>query len=794
MTNRHDRIALLRKLLSPAAMAERVRAAEERERLLVTIESRVREGLPQCAARDELCPGEPMGALNRDLRLWREYGLDGLIDARRPPTINGIPSEAKGLVQAIGKVQPDWSVAKIRDHLEEQHEICASLRAVRVWLQRAGLTRKRVERPKSATKPTPPTTDAPTLPAEAEAEWEVYRHPFAGAEILKGVDLLHRSVEQIAEAVSTHARNLPMPPEVRDDRGDRDGRGRFRPSYNRVRPRRFARLGAKFESVRLRRQTKNPRTMKIAQTSVRAIAAKLMALVMAPIAVAYDLQELAHGLYAQLGRLVGFAYRPATLDKFKRELKYAEVADLLSDQWLHLLRDDGGEVVDSATGAVLLFGDATTRELHTRHFTRSLKVSARNRVVPGMETLTLNSGGGSILQYSVHSGHVAIHKALPALMTMYERTFGPAQVDRVLVVDREGHAREFFQAIASKWKFIISLRSNVTGPNAQFRNQTEWMPFPDGGEICEAELLLRAKRKADQMWVRVVGLRRHPKGSTQWLATNTAPTPFTPVLVVQSYFQRWPCQEHRFRDGKGRVGLQRQQGYGKEVPDRVAVLKEVEVLQAEVGTLVDQIGDVEDDLRWLNEQKATTAEQVDSLATRERRAIEALRAVGDASQDPFIHAAKAVADLGGQLQEATSKLRAQEEIGANLTKSQANLRAALGPQQKRLDKLLQDAETFVVDRELDEIMMLPKALFLEVCMRAQRSLLHTRLETDTLIRRVLQLPGELHVRKDERRVVIYRNPDDPEISAAVEGAVARLAITHPALCISMADPPGDRIR
>lgn len=793
MTNRHDRIALLRKLLSPTAMAERVRVAEERERLLVTIEARVSEGLTQCAARDELCPGEPMGALNRDLRLRRKYGLDGLIDARRPPTINGVPSEAKGLVQAIGKAQPAWSVVKIRDHLEEQHEICASLRAVRLWLQCAGLTRKRVARPKSATRQPAPTSAAPT-PPPAEAEWEVYRHPFAGAELLKGVDLLHRSVEQIAEAISTHARDLPTPPQVRDDRGDRDGRGRFRPSYNRVQPRRFAKLGAKFESVRLQRQTKNPKKMKIAQTSARAIATKLMALVMMPIAVAYDLQELAHGLYAQLGRLVGFAYRPATLDKFKRELKYAEVADLLSDHWLHLLRDDGGEVVDSATGAVLLFGDATTRELHTRHFTRSLKVSARNRVVPGMETLTLNSGGGSILQYSVHSGHVAIHKALPELMTMYERTFGPAQVDRVLVVDREGHAREFFQAIASKWKFIISLRSNVTGPNAKFRKQTEWMPFPGGGEVCEAELLLRAKRRADEMWVRVVGLRRHPKGSTQWLATNTGLTPFTPVLVAQSYFQRWPCQEHRFRDGKGRVGLQRQQGYGKEVPDRVAVLKEAEVLKAEVGTLGDQLGDVEDDLRWLNEQKTATAAQVRSLATRERSAIEALRAVADAPQAPFVNAAKAVADLGGQLHEATSKLRAQEEIGATLLKAQASLRAALAPQQKRLDKLRQDAETFVVDRELDEIMMLPKALFLEVCMRAQRSLLRTRLETDTLIRRVLQLPGELHVRKDERRVVIYRNPDDPEITAAVEGAVAKLAITHPALCISMADPPGDRIR
>lgn len=44
-------------------MTERVRVAEERERLLVAIEAKVREGLTQRATRDELCPGEPMGAL-----------------------------------------------------------------------------------------------------------------------------------------------------------------------------------------------------------------------------------------------------------------------------------------------------------------------------------------------------------------------------------------------------------------------------------------------------------------------------------------------------------------------------------------------------------------------------------------------------------------------------------------------------------------------------------------------------------------------------------------------------------
>ena len=100
MTNRHDRIAELRRLLAPEAMAARTRAAEEREALLRRVDARVQQGVSQMAARNEICPDEPKGVLNRDLRLWRAWGLDGLIDARRPPTTNDVPRSARTLAVA----------------------------------------------------------------------------------------------------------------------------------------------------------------------------------------------------------------------------------------------------------------------------------------------------------------------------------------------------------------------------------------------------------------------------------------------------------------------------------------------------------------------------------------------------------------------------------------------------------------------------------------------------------------------------------------------------------------------
>lgn len=794
MTNRHDRIAELRRLLAPEAMAARTRAAEEREALLRRVDARVQQGVSQMAARNEICPDEPKGVLNRDLRLWRAWGLDGLIDARRPPTTNDVPRSARTLAVALAQAHAEWTAPVIVAHLQQHHQLRVAERSVRIWLQAAGVAR-RAGRPAGpprvgAGDAKPAATAATGSPKEQVA---VYRHSFAGAELLLGVDAISAGIPRLAAAVSAHARKLPIPDDPDDDRADRDPRGHFLAAYNRPRPRRYARLGSKFESSRFRAATKNLRAMKLTGTSQGTIGRKLLALTLLPIAVDRDVRELDHGLSQRFGRLTGFPYRSATLEKFKSELKFAEASDVLARGWAELLRDEG-EPADAATGAVMVFGDTTTRPLHTALYTRSLRVSSKNRVMPGMSTVTLTNGGGSIVQYSVCSGTVAVHQALPALLERYEATFGPGKANRVLVVDREGHARDFFRSIGDRWRFIIALRGSVTGPKAEFRGRTEWVVQASGGMVCEAELFLRGKRARDGMWVRVVGFRRHAEGSVLWFATNTPPTPFAPAEVVRLYFQRWPCQELRFRDAKGRVGLHRQHGYGKSLPDKVAVVQRTDELQAEVVGLEDQLFDVQADAAWVAEQHTQATSMVDGLTIAERSALDTLRDATAGPHGALLNAANEVTRVRAELLAAVAERdRRQQEVDS-LRRASDKLCADLEKRRGEIAAISKRAEAFVVDHELDEVMMLPRALFLHATMRLQRDLLGTRFETDTLIRRVLQLPGELHVGEETRRVVIYRTPEDPEVDEALARAVARLASTRPDLGISLADPPGDRIR
>jgi transposase len=794
MTDRHARIAELRRLLSPEAMAARIRAAEEREALLRRVDARVRQGVSQMAARNEICPDQPKGALNRDLRLWRIWGLDGLIDTRRPPTTNGVPAIAHTLAVAVAMMHADWTAPDIAAHLEEHHGLAVAERSVRIWLRAAGIAR-RVGRPSGLQRVQSQEAEgaAPVPPVAAEQPVAVYRHAFAGAELLLCVDVIADGVPRLAEAVSAHARGLPVPGEPLDDRADRGPRGRFLAAYNRARPRRFAQLGSKFESSRFRAAIKNLRAMKIAETSPTTIARKLLALVMLPVAVNRDVGELDHGVSERFGRLVGYSYRSATLNKFKAELKFAEAANVLQRGWAELLRDEG-EPVDPTTGAIMVFGDTTTRPLNTALYTRSLRVATKNRVMPGMSTVTLTNGGGSIVQYSVVSGTVAIHQALPALLDGYAVTFGPGTADRVLVVDREGHVRSFFESIGDRWRFIIALRGSVTGPNAEFRGQTAWVPRADGGLVCEAELFLRGKRKSDGMWVRVVGFRRHEEGSVLWFATNTPATPFAPAEVVRLYFQRWPCQELRFRDAKGRVGLQRHHGYGKSLPDKVVLVQRTDELKAEVAGLEDQLSDAQADAAWLKDQCAQTTYKVDRLSAEERVALGALREATAGPHDALMAAANDVTRLHAELQDAVAERTNRQDELARVGRTSGKLRADVDKRREEIATLSRRAEAFVVDHALDEVMMLPRALFLHATMSLQRDLLETKFETDTLIRRVLQLPGELHVGDGVRRVVIYRTPHDPEVDKALERAVERLAKRRPGLAISLADPPGDRIR
>src|SRR5690606_4801089 len=120
-----------------------------------------------------------------------------------------------------------------------------------------------------------------------------------------------------------------------------------------------------------------------------------------------------------------------------------------------------------------------------------------------------------------------------------------------------------------------------------FEEVGPWQPYQEGpDEVCDGFLWLKDNRKGEKpLRVRVVGRRRHRTGRVAWYATNVASDEFPPSDVIRLYFERWPAQEHVYRDGSGVVGLDVHHGYGKKKVDNVAVLDRIETLDGQIRRL-----------------------------------------------------------------------------------------------------------------------------------------------------------------------------------------------------------------
>lgn len=772
MPTPEDRISRIRSFRGAEVDAQRRAAAVEEAALLDAVVALVADGMTIKDALAQKFPDAKYPSMARRLRRYGEGGVDALYNKRLAPVREDLPRDLGEHIVALGKVLRGKTASDIQALLASEG-VEVSLSTVTSYLRDAGLTRGR-GRPAGRRSAAPKAPATPVEPRPVETD-----HPLAGAELLRVLDEIDGCTLKFAKVLQDHALGLPTP-EVTDeeDPNDRDERGRFRPSYNRAKPRRFERQNSKFDSARFRRITKDPKKFRFTQTSLQAVHLKVRAIVMSPVVVQRGrITELRHGLEERLGVLTGRTLAGSTLYKFLSEAKVADVGEVLQEAWLDHVLEKEGEAVDGQTGAVVLYGDATTHPHYTRLFELSTKVSQINKVAPGVTTVTLNSARGMTLQYAAYSGHADVGKVVFDMLEHHaERTEG-GEASRLVVLDRESHAVQLFKRLSPNWLFIIPLRSNVTGNPDLFSDMTPWAPWKGTAEICEAKLLLRDRRKGEKsLLIRVVGLRRHPEGQVLWFATNSTADPFTPAHVVRLYFDRWPRQEARYRDAKGRVALHRQHGYGKEEIDNVTVITRLEEIEVTKGQLKDQLYDAACDLVWCEQEGGPKLEKAVQLAEQEEvAAAQALGASAGAAQA----ALRAVQDKWTRsreaLQQAKTKLQNQGAAEEKARRTVQHLAARYERLSAEEAEIGDRRRVFRLDTELDEIQLAFKCTFIRLCGMLQ-TLLRTKLEIDTLITRVLTLPGRCITSADGKRreVLLYRNPRDVEMTTRLESACAEL--------------------
>ncbi len=469
-------------------------------------------------------------------------------------------------------------------------------------------------------------------------------------------------------------------------------------------------------------------------------------------------------------------------NKFLRDLKFADVSDTvqpsMAEFWLgHRELTDG-----PLTGWVLAYVDTATKPVWTHHFTRCVRVSSRGRIMPGISTVYLNIGPGTPVLYQSYSGHASLPAEVPNLLRSYAEVAGDQTVRRLVVCDREGHSVAFMRALAAAgWQFIIPLRKSVTGPSATFSDQTEWMPYKDAGdEVRGSKLVLNDSSDRDHpLIVRVIERRRHrTQKKIEHYATSVAPEELPDAVVLDTYFERWPNQEHRFRDGNGRVHLDAHHGYGKLKVDNVAVLDrldqlagQIRRLDADVVRIEEQARDNDTELAGLRDALATAGPKIEA----DRKKLDDAMAGNHTMNAELRRIYASAKHWEPWLEDTRHKVVLAERRAAEADRKRIAAKEGRARKLADRDRLEAKTEIFTVDVALDQVCTALKLAFMNLAaMFMSRYLPGPRFQLDTLIRGILTLPGERVRTPQTETVRIYRADRDTELMARVEEACRRL--------------------
>jgi len=761
MKEPHDpKLKRLTELLSPEQWAARVALARDRAPAFEQVRVLIEEGDSARQAIRDVFPGEPIESRYSQYLRYAERGWEGLIDRRMVVRERKVTNEMEGFIRGMLDGNPGVRSPQLCQAVKDRFDVEMGDSTMREWLRGAGLSAP-VGRPSSST-----------------ASRKAVALPCAGAELLKAVEQETGAVSQLTRDLALALGGLEPPVgEARDDRGDRDEKGRFLGSYNEPEPRTEPELGAKFDSVEAHREGKDLPAMRAANSSVESLHRKNMAMVMLPLlasSVRWD--GVANWKGDWLGELCGFPYKPATLDKHLREHKYAGVSDVARESVARFWTSLEGPVKDPATGAIVLYADISTKPHWTHHFSHVAPMARMGgRIMPGSSTLTLHSGYGTPLVYRTFYGKASLPKEIGGILEQYERAAGEGTARRLVVMDREASTTWLLKELDPRWLYVIPLKSSVTGPNARFEAQSEWEPYGEHDRVCSSHLLLNdSKDPKNPLRVRVVGRHRGRSDKLAWFATNAPEGEFPPAALVDAYFGRWPLQEQIYRDGNAAVNLDARYGYGKKKVQNIAVLDGIERLDGQIRRAEgkrDRDRDQLDELRTAWEDCNTRIASLDSHVPKLRE--EVARAMASDSP-PTEQAREDFRSLTICEQWLTDSRAEAVETERQQRKSEDKVeRCEMSIQRKNKERraLERRVDVFTVDTELDDLLVAYKLTFLNLCATMLRIYFPgLNVETTTLIDHVLTLPGDRVRTHATETIRIYRQPRDTRFMQHVDKA------------------------
>lgn len=769
-----QRLKRVRSRISPQNWDRRVAKAREVEKKLKRVEALAQGGDSLNIAFAKVA-GEAAEAtrasLWRWLKLYQEYGFEGLVDARTPREAK-LTDECRQRIEALRLANSQVSAEAVTEVLEQQGVTqVPSSASIRKVFRRVDGRRAR------------------EMAEQQAGRTETIALPLAGAELLLAAEMEAGVMAALTDEVvvigaEANAAAGDRTPE-KDTKG-RSQKGQFTARYNRARRRLPGEeIAGYLRSSAEKAKGRVPNWARFTHEDRSTIAPKVETLVLSwGVAEMKGWDALRAPNVAGLEPLTGYAYMPSTLAKLTSALAKSLAGDRLlaatGVRWHQVAKEHWGE-----RGAIAaLYVDNHAKEVWSSLYTMSGKVSHLSRVMPCITSTYVHTGAGAPIVASVQSGSAPLAPRLHELVESTERLLDE-EIRRAVVIDAEGSTFDVLESFVksnadpSKSRIIVTPLRPSRAPELEIRHGpgSYYRQYRENDELRVGQATLTHKTTGRTLEIGTLEVRREHRESDTILLTNGLTLGAQGRELADLYFGRWPLQENFFKDG-GAVWLAEHRTNCAEIVVNVAVESKLERLGRQQQAAQAKLVDLEKNRESCQEGARRTAGELDE-ATNELRArrkkLDELVAKGLRDGKELGQAAVGHQVALARTESATiANKRAQEK--KEKLKTQVEKLTADGERialaQKKLRPL---ARIRQLDVEADKILTATKLALLLLATFALREYLPClAISPRTFLTRVMPLQGRREIGKSDEEVVFYENPRDPEVTVGLRTACESL--------------------
>jgi hypothetical protein len=241
--------------------------------------------------------------------------------------------------------------------------------------------------------------------------------------------------------------------------------------------------------------------------------------------------------------------------------------------------------------------------------------------------------------------------------------------------------------------------------------------------------------------------------------------------LAELYFRRWPVQENAFKELSSSVRLDQHRGNCSRMVTNVAVVTELEQLEARLDRDVTKLGELSS-ARVLLEKESKQQQQTlhkaeAALAVRQRRLDERIEQ-GRTEGKMF---SRIVIDHHQVTQKVEAIRKGVKDVQSKLQRnetSQTKLEARIEKTTHRQKKLKPHKTIREVDTAQDTFLTAMKLTAAQLISFVLREyLLLLKITSQTFIQQVLTTRGRREVYDTHELVTFYENERDPEVTAAL---------------------------